>query len=396
MDRIAACSCLLLAVCWLAGRAGAEPIELEDLIGELKVPAVEGFEDLVGIDFPGGLDDEGYGAPFTGFQFPSGLVLRMPSPNGEDGFRVGDFDVAPTDYDLGSNGPFDDLCDVLPRFFPLECGLGGLFDLGGTAFAATGSDDLGEILFEFPVAVRAFGLFVSTRDQSPLTMRSYDAFGALIEELVIEDSDPAPLRDENFRGLDSPPDRPINFFSLEGGGYVFDEVLFEKTTGCTATPRENCLTSVLGGSKLKIKAGKLSWKLRNGEATVPTDLSRLRKDVGVALCIYDETEGVPSLVAAAHIPPDPDLWTATSKGFKYKNKEGLPDGVTKVKLKLGESGVRISVKIKSKDIDLPETPLNQDPAVRIQGVALGISCFENTFVAPAKKNDAKIFKAVEN
>ena len=189
---------------------------------------------------------------------------------------------------------------------------------------------------------------------------------------------------------------PINFFSVEGSFYVFDHLRFEETIGCTATPRENCVTSVLGGSKLKIKDGKLSWKLSNGNTAVPDDFSRLRKpDGGLALCIYDETAGVPSLVSEAIIPPDSDLWTETSKGFKYKNKEGVPDGVTKAKLKAGESG-STKLLIKGENMSLPVTPLNQDPAVRIQLAPLRRGCFENTFVAPAKKNDAKIFKAVEN
>ena len=216
MRRIAWISCVLLGL--TSGTdAEADVISLEDLFFE--GPARENVEFLVGSAFPGGLrNGQGYGAPPAGFQFPeSGMILRAPDPNdpGGTGLLIGDFRDAPLIYGLGTNGVIDDPTDVLPLFAipPAPAGEG---------FAASGSDEAGEILFEFPRAVSSFGIYTSTHDAEPLTIRSYDAFGGLIEEpFVLEDSEPAPLRNENFIGLTF-PGSSIASFSVEGGDYVFD------------------------------------------------------------------------------------------------------------------------------------------------------------------------------
>lgn len=394
MPRIAAWSCLSLLACLLAGDARADPISRDDLTADRRIPRVESFEGIVGIEFPGDLLGGGYGAPPTGFEFGSGLVLRSPDPNDVAGLLVGDFDVrVGLTYGLGTNGVINDLCDVLPRSFPALCNLNAAYRAGGTAFAGTGTEDAGEIVFGFPVAVQGFGFSVSTYDDSPLTLRSYDAYGELIETWVVTDTEPVPLRDESFVGLDSPPDRPIDSFSIEGGFYAFDEVLFLETLGCTSQPQPLCKTSVTNGSKLKLKSkkGKLLWKYKNGAETDPIEFGALRAGGGVSICLYASSEGEPALVAEATVPADEQLWQENSKGFTYKDKEGSHDGIVKIKLQ-GSDEAKAKILVKGKNMALPATPLAEDPSVLIQLKVQGGGCFQNEFPGPAKKNDAKGYK----
>ncbi len=173
---------------------------------------------------------------------------------------------------------------------------------------------------------------------------------------------------------------------------------------CATTPVSGCRASKRGGLLLRNgsldASDRLTWKWTHGTATQRVEFgSPVAGPTIYALCIYDESAGVPSLVMGATAAADGDClaqpcWKTTARGFKYTSKNLTPDGLFTMSLNSGTEG-RASIVIKGKGdrLRMPGMPLKQDTRVTVQLVdSDGAVCWETVFSAPATKNTMEEFK----
>jgi hypothetical protein len=111
-------------------------------------------------------------------------------------------------------------------------------------------------------------------------------------------------------------------------------------------------------------------------------------------------DGTPELVAEAFVDPNPGWKSKDPKGWSYKDKTGVEDGIVKVTLKTGPAG-KSKLLLQGKGASLPlPAPVDgseffdQDPSVTVQLVNDQVTCWTSTFfVSGTKKNDPGQFKA---
>jgi hypothetical protein len=180
-------------------------------------------------------------------------------------------------------------------------------------------------------------------------------------------------------------------------------------TGCPPTPLPGCKqTTQAQKPKLIIKhkasnpsSDKLLWKWIKGDTTNTGDFGSPTSMGGAthALCIYDETAGVPSLVFDVVIPPDgmcagEPCWKPTgSSGFKYKDDNLANEGTQKITLKAGAAGkAKIIFKGKGTGLGLSTAELDKDPTVTVQMRNTAGQCWQARYTT-AIKNQPDIFKA---
>jgi len=158
--------------------------------------------------------------------------------------------------------------------------------------------------------------------------------------------------------------------------------------------RTDCRGAAKGGLLLKNSMDdskdKLVWKWLKGDATTLADLGTPTGTTAYALCIYSGTSG--AAIAEADIPPSASLWTAAgTKGFKFKDPSGTPNGVQKALVKSGDAG-KAKALVKGKGTNLPDPTMPLTLPITVQLVNSNNVCFETDF-ASFIKNDAGQFKA---
>ncbi len=173
-------------------------------------------------------------------------------------------------------------------------------------------------------------------------------------------------------------------------------------------PAPGCKTAL--GGQLQVKdrtldaspdeGNQLSWQWKKGADTTAGELGNaLASATRYDLCVYDQTGGVSSLAARFRIPGGGSChgkacWKASGNGtLKYADKDATPDGVTQVSLRPGPAGkAQIQVKARGLALAVPTLPLAQGPAVVVQLHSTTGVCWEQTYSAPATRNDAGQFK----
>ncbi len=154
-----------------------------------------------------------------------------------------------------------------------------------------------------------------------------------------------------------------------------------------------------GKEKLKVQFKKIETATVQGDFGDPA--------VGTtnyALCIYDELDALSSELLLKHATNDcagKPCWSAVStKGYKYKDKAGSADGVTKALLKSGSAG-RGSISIMGKNnaakglSSLPTdiaSSLSGATTATVQLLSSNAACFEVT-TDDVKQADGISFKA---
>jgi hypothetical protein len=147
--------------------------------------------------------------------------------------------------------------------------------------------------------------------------------------------------------------------------------------GCLAAPRTSCRASTEPfRSKVLVKdstpddVDKLIWKWIKGEATTTGDFGDPLSSDDYAFCLFDQS----GLVMSAAVPAGgtcgtKPCWKALSgKGYKYVDKEGTPDGVTKLLLRSGGAGLaKVILKGKGANLDMPSLPLTLNVTAQVQG-----------------------------
>jgi len=154
-------------------------------------------------------------------------------------------------------------------------------------------------------------------------------------------------------------------------------------TGCQASVSQKGSVALRDISPDK---NKLKWKWRS-TATVPlTDFGDPTASTDYILCLYDNTGLQLSWKApAAGTCAGKPCWAAGTVGFKYKDKELTPDGLSSVSLKSGAAGkAKIGVGGKGANLHLPAT-LSLTTPVRVQLKRSGSNaCWEGTFSNPSR------------
>ena len=163
-------------------------------------------------------------------------------------------------------------------------------------------------------------------------------------------------------------------------------------------PVAGCVEPVVGGrASLALKAGTsparnaLNWRWPKGGATSAADFGNPITGAGYELCVFDETAGIPELVLDTTVPVG-SQWSATSRGYKYRDVSMQHGGVRTMVLKPGVAGrASITISAKGSHLATPPLPLSQDATVTVQ--LLGTqACFEAKY-STNRRNDALQFKA---
>ncbi len=163
---------------------------------------------------------------------------------------------------------------------------------------------------------------------------------------------------------------------------------------CPVMPLSGCEAATQ--SKIGIKAGKFDWhwkadSLAQGFGEPAAGLTHY------VLCVYENESGGMQTHLQAALPAGGESWAGTSArgNFRYRDSEGLPGGLTKVKLK-GRVGRKARIKVKGKGGALPPVslPIGEFTSVTTQLLSANGDCWESEHQAPAAVNTSKRFKAL--
>ena len=172
--------------------------------------------------------------------------------------------------------------------------------------------------------------------------------------------------------------------------------------GCESAPLAGCRTALKSILVIKDKSpdtkDKLIWKWLKGTTTSQSEFADPINSADYTLCIYTPQ----GLVSESVVPPSTTLWsTISTKGYKYKDKPGSQDGITKIILKGNVNPNKSKALVKGKGTNLDDIPdatnptVDLDLPVKVQLVNEdnGI-CFEADYgPADIKKNVPGKFKA---
>ncbi len=138
---------------------------------------------------------------------------------------------------------------------------------------------------------------------------------------------------------------------------------------------------------------QLKWTLRGTDtATIQDDLGNPAEETSYVMCAYDD--GGATLVTSLIVAPSTAWTNKAPKGWKFKDKTGLSDGVQKILLKTGPAGSKPKVQVKAKGGNVPVSgllPLTAPVTVQLFNNETG-ACWTST-LSVVKKNDSTQFKA---
>jgi hypothetical protein len=173
---------------------------------------------------------------------------------------------------------------------------------------------------------------------------------------------------------------------------------------CLAAPRSPCYAPRTSQVRMRDPAGdnsdRIAWSWLRGQTTKaafgnPLTVTRY------ALCLYDESQPSPALVASAQVAAQGlcgrrPCWRAVgTQGFTYVDGRGTSDGVVRIQLKRGPRGEgRIVVRAKGPALSLPALPITPYGGIRAQLVNSDGECWEATYDPPALRNTSVDFKEV--
>ncbi|MCC6764317.1 MAG: cellulase family glycosylhydrolase [Deltaproteobacteria bacterium] len=176
--------------------------------------------------------------------------------------------------------------------------------------------------------------------------------------------------------------------------------------GCGPVPAPGCaqqLTADRGALAMTDATpdakDRLRWSWIDGAAATTPDFGNPSASTAYRLCVWDETAGVPRLVGSLGVPvggtcDGKPCWRATSTGFRYRDPGAASDGIRQIVLKAGAAGrSNIQVRGQGSALALPPLPFAQASKVTVQlRNDSSPSCWEATYSAPARRNEADQFK----
>jgi cysteine-rich repeat protein/parallel beta-helix repeat protein len=164
----------------------------------------------------------------------------------------------------------------------------------------------------------------------------------------------------------------------------------------STTSEPLCTVAAAGAASLKLRGGDKSLLTFTYGRSAPGDLSDLGDPTAgdvIALCVYAETTGGDSIVLEALAPSGANWSVPGAGGYRFKRKDGAPDGLTQLQLKPGDPG-KAKLKAKGKGALLPLGPLGfgAGSTVHAQLRSTAGGCYGGTFSDPYKKDDATNFQ----
>jgi hypothetical protein len=166
------------------------------------------------------------------------------------------------------------------------------------------------------------------------------------------------------------------------------------TFGCGPAPVSGCQPAATQKGRLQLGNGKLKWKWTSSGAVALADFGSPTTTTDYVLCLYDMSgEKLSARAPADGTCGTKPCWkTVDSVGFKYADKDGTPDGVTKERLKAGTAGRgRIQVKGGGPNLQLPTLPLTTPVRVQLRQSSSS-TCWEATY-STAITNTSSRFRA---
>ena len=140
---------------------------------------------------------------------------------------------------------------------------------------------------------------------------------------------------------------------------------------------------------------RVRWKWLSGAATVTGEFGDPSNGDAYALCIYD---GASSLVRALSIPAGGTCgtrpcWRQTSTGFRYRNRDLTPDGVSSLRLRAGGDGrARIVLQGMGGRLAVPDLgQLGSSVVVQLRKSSGG-ACWGALYSPPFTRSDAAEFR----
>ena len=161
---------------------------------------------------------------------------------------------------------------------------------------------------------------------------------------------------------------------------------------CGPAPQVGCKRPIaLGASKIQLKdrdpdtSDTVNWKWTKGATTTFAELGAPLSTTEYLLCIYDAGRG---LVSSARAPAaqscaGKSCWSASLTGFKYKDRDATPDGLTALTLRFGTAGKpKIMLKGRGALLQTPALPMISPVTVQLR--TSDGSCWEAIYSTPQK------------
>ena len=137
---------------------------------------------------------------------------------------------------------------------------------------------------------------------------------------------------------------------------------------------------------------QLSWRWGRGAAGSLADLGAPTAGAAVSLCGY-ATGGTDEIVFEATAAAGDGWATVGSGGFKYKDRDGYPDGLRSAQLRPGEPG-KAKLRVKGKGAGLAFGPLafGAGSTVFAQLRSSAGGCYGSVFSPPFKRDESGEFQ----
>ncbi len=201
-------------------------------------------------------------------------------------------------------------------------------------------------------------------------------------------------------------DRDGDLYIVDLDGEIFRLGRVAPPLQCPATPLMGC--DGMGKAQLVLRDAKsdgpgpgdeLRWKGKQGPIAAVADFGDPSRHTATALCLYS---GNPSalttevLLPSARFCRGKPCWKASSRGYRYTDRDQLRAGLRKLKLQTAASGsASLLVLARNGNVPLPSLPLDTsgDVIAQISNDAGG-RCWESRFpAASVRRNDAGLFNA---
>ncbi len=190
---------------------------------------------------------------------------------------------------------------------------------------------------------------------------------------------------------------------ITGSSYSerFDAHAF--VTSCGFEPMAACDSGAKGSLSVRNDADDdrdaLRWKWARGSAITMADFGDPVAAHGYRLCVYDATTGTSELAAALAVRPGVGWSSTGTTGWRYRDGHGDEDGVAKIQLKAGGSGVgKIQLVAKGAALPTPDPHsaveyFDADPQITVQLVRDGgPQCWSSEFT-DASTNSGQEYQA---
>lgn len=170
---------------------------------------------------------------------------------------------------------------------------------------------------------------------------------------------------------------------------------------CALTPVAGCRTPVGFKKRLRISDKKdlVAWRWRTTGNVALADFGDPVNTTDYSLCIYAGAS--PTRIMELRAPADgtcgtKPCWKARgpggSKGFRYKDKDKTPDGVSRLVLRTSQAPLAdIVLRARGTNILFPPMPLVQ-PVIAQLVKSNGPECWEAVYSAPPLKNNTQVFQ----